>query len=144
MTKILVLHGVNLNYLGKREPLVYGSVTLENLNLTLQKQAKGNNVSLTCLQSNSESEFINALYTAADEAVDYLIINPGAWTHTSIALRDALLAIEIKFVEVHISNIYARELFRQHSYLSDIAMGVVIGFGINSYSLALKAILESN
>ena len=108
----------------------------------LKEQAKLANVQLSCLQTNSEAEFINAIHHAADECLDYLIVNAAAFTHTSIAIRDALIASNIPFVEVHLSNIYARESFRHHSYLSDIAHGVISGFGIKSYRLALQAILD--
>lgn len=141
MKKILVLNGPNLNRLGLREPEVYGSTTLAELNELLQLHAKKSHWQLTTFQSNSESELIDAIHQAAG-TIDYFIINPAALTHTSIALRDALLSVSIPFLEVHISNIYAREPFRHHSYLSDIARGVICGFGIKGYSLALQAILD--
>jgi 3-dehydroquinate dehydratase II len=142
MKKILVLHGPNLNYLGIREPAVYGSTTLEELNTSLSEQAAVAGLELKCQQSNAEAELIDAIYQAAEDKVAYLIFNPAAFTHTSIALRDALVAVGLPFIEVHISNIHARETFRQHSFFSDIAQGVISGFGVKGYTLALKAILE--
>jgi 3-dehydroquinate dehydratase II len=142
MKKILVLHGPNLNYLGIREPSVYGSTTLEELNASLSEQAAVAGLKLKCKQSNAEAELIDAIYQAAEDKVAYLIFNPAAFTHTSIALRDALVAVRLPFIEVHISNIYARETFRQNSYFSDIAQGVITGFGVKGYILALKAITE--
>lgn len=142
MNKILVLHGPNLNRLGIREPAVYGSTTLAELNTALTRQAKTAGLELHCKQSNSEAELIDMIHRAADDKVAYIIINPAAFTHTSIALRDALTAATIPFIEVHISNIYARESFRQHSYFSDIAQGVICGLGVKGYSLALQAIIE--
>lgn len=142
MKKILVLHGPNLNCLGKREPSVYGLTTLAELNEALCKQAQDAGHKVTCIQTNSEGEFIDFIHQAEDDNTHYLIINPAAFTHTSIAIRDALTAISLPFIEVHISNIYAREPFRHHSYLSDIAQGVISGLGVKGYSLALQVILE--
>ena len=142
MKKILVLHGPNLNLLGLREPSVYGNTSLAALNERLQKQATESGFSLTAKQSNSEAELINAIHQTAVDHIDYLIINPAAYTHTSIAMRDALLAVQLPFIEVHISNIHARESFRQPSYFSDIAEGVISGLGANGYLLALQAIIE--
>lgn len=142
MNKILVLHGPNLNRLGIREPSVYGSTSLAELNTDLIKQAKAAKLELECKQSNSEGELIELIHQAADNKVAYLIINPAAFTHTSIAIRDALAAATIPFIEVHISNIYAREPFRHHSYFSDIARGVICGLGVKGYSLALEAIID--
>ncbi|KTC78128.1 3-dehydroquinate dehydratase [Legionella brunensis] len=142
MKKILVLHGPNLNRLGLREPEVYGSTTLKELDVLLSQEAKALGVSLTSKQSNSEAELIDLIHQAADDKVDYLIINPAAFTHTSIAIRDALLAGKLPFIEVHISNVYAREPFRHHSYFSDIATGVISGLGVKGYSLALQAIVN--
>ena len=118
-----------LNRLGLREPSVYGSTTLEELSAALSQQAKAAGFSLDSKQRNSEAELIDLIHQAGDEKVSYLIINPAAYTHTSIAIRDALLSVSIPFIEVHISNIYAREVFRQHSYISDIARGVISGLG---------------
>ncbi|HHF7348622.1 TPA: type II 3-dehydroquinate dehydratase [Legionella feeleii] len=142
MKKILVLHGPNLNRLGVREPSIYGTTTLAKLDALLNKQAAEAGIQLTSKQSNSEAELIDIIHQAADNKVDYLIINPAAFTHTSIAIRDALIGAAIPFVEVHISNIYARETFRHHSYFSDIAIGVISGLGVGGYCLALQAIIE--
>lgn len=142
MKKILVLHGPNLNLLGFREPLSYGVTSLLMLNEQLQNAASLAGIALTAIQSNSEAILIDAIHQALVDKIDYLIINPAAYTHTSIALRDALLAVQIPFVEIHISNIYAREAYRQHSYFSDIAIGVISGLGINGYLLALQAIID--
>ncbi|RUQ95027.1 MULTISPECIES: type II 3-dehydroquinate dehydratase [Legionella] len=142
MKKILVLHGPNLNLLGSREPALYGTASLQELNARLQKEADSAGYVLRALQSNSEAELIDAIQRAKIENVQYLIINPAAYTHTSIAMRDALLAVAIPFIEVHISNVYAREAFRRHSYFSDIATGVIIGLGTNGYLLALQAIIN--
>ncbi len=142
MKKILVLHGPNLNLLGLREPSVYGSTSLATLNEQLQMHASVAGFTLTAQQSNSEAELINVIHQAFADKIDFIIINPAAYTHTSIAMRDALLAVQLPFIEVHISNIHARESFRQHSYLSDIAVGVISGLGTNGYLLALQAIIE--
>lgn len=143
MKKILVIHGPNLNRLGLREPSLYGSISLESLNTSLMQTAHKAGVVLHCFQSNSESALIDAIHAACDEGIEAIIINPAAFTHTSIALRDALLATALPFIEVHLSNVHAREPFRQHSYLSDIAQGVITGFGPKSYHLALHALLPS-
>ncbi|MGQ3892202.1 type II 3-dehydroquinate dehydratase [Legionella sp. CNM-4043-24] len=142
MKKILVLHGPNLNLLGTREPTIYGSATLAELNAALLNQARAAGCELSTLQSNSESVLIDAIQQAMTANTDYIIINPAAFTHTSIAIRDALAASHIPFVEVHISNIYARETFRHHSYMSELAEGVISGFGVKGYQLALQAILD--
>lgn len=142
MKKILVLHGPNLNLLGTREPTVYGSQTLSEINADLEKLASQNNIALTHFQSNSEAELIHAIHDAKQNKVHFVIINPAAFTHTSIALRDAFAAVQIPFIEVHISNIHSREAFRQHSYLSDIAQGVICGLGGNGYTLALQAVID--
>lgn len=142
MKKILVLNGPNLNRLGFREPAVYGLTTLAELDASLLEQATAAGYALSCFQSNSECELIEAIHQAADNQTDFLIINPAAFTHTSIAIRDALTAVAIPFYEVHISNIFGREPFRHHSYLSDIAQGVITGFGVYGYSLCLQAILN--
>lgn len=142
MKKILVLHGPNLNLLGTREPSIYGSTSLNQINTDLAKEAEKANFSLNCFQSNSEGNLIEAIHQAKIDAVDYIIFNPAAYTHTSIALRDAIAAVAIPFIEVHISNIYTRETFRHHSYFSDIAVGTISGLGAQGYLLALKAIIE--
>jgi len=142
MKKILVLHGPNLNLLGSREPSTYGSTSLAELNIELEKKASAAKLLLKAQQSNSESELIDFIHQAFQEKIDYIIFNPAAFTHTSIALRDALLAVNIPFIEVHISNIYSRETYRQNSFFSDIAEGIICGLGINGYLLALQAIIE--
>lgn len=142
MKKILVLHGPNLNLLGAREPSIYGSASLNQINTNLVKEANHAGMQLTCYQSNSESDLIQAIHQAGTDKVNYIIFNPAAFTHTSIALRDALSAVAIPFIEVHISNIYSRETFRHHSYFSDLAKGIISGLGVQGYLLALQAIIE--
>ena len=142
MTKYLLLNGPNLNLLGTREPEIYGSETLQDIETNLLAIAKELNFDLICHQSNAEHELVDLIHSARDEEVKCIIINPGALTHSSIALRDALSGVGIPFIEVHISNIYAREDFRQVSYLSDIAQGVISGLGIEGYELALKTALK--
>lgn len=142
MATILVLHGPNLNMLGVREPDVYGHETLQDINDRLHKQAAGQGHQLLYLQSNAEHVLIDRLHQARAEGIDYLIINPAAFTHTSIALRDAVLASDIPFIEVHLSNVHAREAFRHHSCFSDIADGVICGLGSQGYDLALQAALS--
>ena len=140
MKKILVLHGPNLNLLGLREPLLYGCTSLVELDEQLKQQAMAAGMQLLTFQSNSEADLINAIHQATKDNINYFIINPAAYTHTSIAIRDALKAVSIPFIEVHISNIYARESFRQHSYFSDIALGVISGLGTDGYRLGLQYI----
>lgn len=142
MATILVLHGPNLNLLGTREPEIYGATTLEDVNLTLQKMCVDRHHHLQVLQSNAEYELIERIHDAAKEGVNFIIINPAAFTHTSVALRDALAGVAIPFIEVHISNIHAREPFRHHSYLADIACGVICGLGVQGYELALAAAFQ--
>lgn len=142
MAKILVLHGPNLNRLGHREPKHYGTFTLAEIDAEMREFAERSAHQLETFQSHAEHELIDRVHRAADEGVHYIIINPAAFTHTSIALRDALLASEIPFVEVHLSRVAARESFRQISYFSDIALGVISGFGADSYLLALQAIIN--
>lgn len=141
MATILVLHGPNLNLLGQREPGIYGAQTLESINQQLADDCLPGGHHLLCLQSNAEYELVERIHDAGREGVDFILFNPAAFTHTSVALRDALLAVKIPFIEVHLSNVHAREAFRQHSYFSDIARGVICGFGANSYRLALQAAL---
>jgi len=141
MATILVLHGPNLNLLGSREPEVYGSTTLDDINRQLTERCIAAGHHLLALQSNAEYELINRIHDARHEGVEFILINPAAFTHTSVALRDALLAVAIPFVEVHLSNVHSREQFRSHSYFSDIAIGVICGFGAQSYDLALSAAL---
>ena len=138
MTKYMLLNGPNLNLLGTREPEIYGSETLQDIEINLLAIAKEENCDLICHQSNAEHELVDLVHSAREEEVKCIIINPGALTHSSIALRDALSGVGIPFIEIHISNIYAREDFRQVSYLSDIAQGVISGLGIEGYELALK------
>ncbi|HOX71744.1 MAG: type II 3-dehydroquinate dehydratase [Dokdonella sp.] len=142
MAKILVLHGPNLNLLGTREPEVYGRVTLADIDAGLMAAAKAAGHELATFQSNAEHALIDRIHAARDEAVAWIVINPGGYTHTSVALRDALAGVAIPFVEVHLSNVQARESFRHHSYFSDIAFGVVSGFGADSYRMALDFILR--
>ena len=149
MAEIMVLHGPNLNLLGTREPEIYGSRTLADINASLSEQVslsgnlseKGAPHKLTCHQSNAESELIDHIH-AANGRVNFIIINPGAFTHTSIALRDALLSVAIPFIEVHLSNVFSREDFRKHSYLSDIAVGCISGLGALGYNLAMQYALS--
>ena len=136
--KILVLNGPNLNMLGKREPTLYGSQSLEDIIDQLSNVAEKQSIELFHLQSNSESDLINRIHLA-HKSIDFIIINPAAYTHTSIAIRDALLSVSIPFIEVHLSNVHAREDFRKHSYLSDIAQGVICGLGASGYGFALEA-----
>lgn len=142
MASILVLNGPNLNLLGTREPEIYGADTLDDVNQTLIKQAKQSGHELSCLQSNAEFELINRIHAARTDGTQFIIINPAAFTHTSVAIRDALAGVAIPFIEVHISNVHAREEFRQHSYLSDIAVGVICGLGVQGYELALSAAIK--
>lgn len=137
--RILVLNGPNLNLLGQREPEAYGNVTLEQIHERMLVLSTELGDDLTFFQSNHEGELIDAIHDAQENKIDFIIINPAAYTHTSIALRDALLATDIAFIEVHLSNIYQRETFRHHSYFSDIATGVISGFGAHGYEMALIA-----
>jgi 3-dehydroquinate dehydratase-2 len=140
--KILVLNGPNLNLLGTREPEHYGVATLDEINGRLQEQAGREGCELSGRQSNAEAELIDAVQAAPGEGVDFIIINPAAFTHTSVGLRDALKAVGIPFIELHLSNVHAREEFRRHSYFSDIAVGVISGLGPVGYELALQAALR--
>ncbi len=139
MAAILVLHGPNLNLLGKREPEIYGTATLDEINRSLSEEGARLSLQVTCFQSNAEHELIDRIHQGRDEGTDFIVINPGAFTHTSIALRDALLGVAIPFIEVHLSNVFAREPFRRHSYLSDAAAGVISGLGVQGYLFALQA-----
>ncbi|OAM51955.1 type II 3-dehydroquinate dehydratase [Methylovorus sp. MM2] len=138
---VLVLHGPNLNLLGIREPEHYGKDTLDGINEHLYKQAEKAGIQLETFQSNAESELISKIHAQVG-AVDFVIINPAAFTHTSVALRDAFAAVKIPFIEVHLSNVYAREPFRHHSYFTDIAVGVISGLGAKGYSLALDYAID--
>lgn len=142
MARILVLNGPNLNLLGTREPGIYGACTLNDIEDMLQHQAEMQSQEIAFFQSNIEGVLVERIHQARDELTDFIIINPAAYTHTSIALRDAFLATQIPFIEVHLSNVYARETFRAKSYLSDIARGVICGLGPVGYKLALQATLE--
>ncbi len=142
MASILVLHGPNLNLLGTREPEVYGHATLDTINAELAAFARASGHDLSSLQSNAEHVLIDRVQAARADGTRFILINPGAFTHTSIALRDALAAVAIPFIEVHLSNVHAREPFRHHSYLADLAVGVITGFGADSYRLALDAALH--
>tara|TARA_B100001093_G_C26827865_1_gene1014830 strand:+ start:260 stop:697 length:438 start_codon:yes stop_codon:yes gene_type:complete len=142
MTKYMLLNGPNLNLLGTREPEIYGSETLSEIEENLGRIASKNGSNLVCYQSNAEHELVDLIHSAREIEIKCIIINPGALTHSSIALRDALSGINIPFIEVHISNIYSREDFRQKSYLSDIAEGVISGLGIKGYELALTTAMN--
>lgn len=139
MKKVLVLHGPNLNLLGQREPEVYGADTLDDINHRLTVLAGELALSLECFQHNHEGALVDRIQAAAGDGVDFVIVNPAAYTHTSVALRDALTGTAMPFIEVHLSNVHAREAFRRHSYLSDKAVGVITGLGAQGYELALRA-----
>jgi 3-dehydroquinate dehydratase-2 len=136
---ILLLHGPNLNLLGTREPSHYGQQTLADINQLASQTATGKGFQLTSFQSNAEHDLIERVHAAATDGTEFIVINPAGFTHTSVALRDALAGVAIPFIEVHLSNVHARESFRRHSYFSDIALGVIAGFGAMSYELALEA-----
>ncbi len=136
-----MLHGPNLNLLGSREPEIYGRTTLADIHAGMEVRARAAGVLLETYQSNHEGELVDRVQSARDEGVDFLIINPGAYSHTSIAIPDALKAVGIPFIEVHISNIHAREAFRHHSHFSAVAVGVICGLGVQGYELALEAAL---
>ena len=142
LAKILVLHGPNLNLLGGREPALYGHATLAEIDADIAGIARSSGHDLSSFQSNSEGALIDRVHAAAKDGVAFIVINPGALTHTSIALRDALAAVKIPFIEVHLSNVHAREPFRHHSYLADLAVGVITGFGADSYRLGVTAALR--
>jgi len=142
MALFLVLNGPNLNMLGTREPGIYGAVTLTDIIQSLEQQAAAAGHQIDHLQSNAEHELIDRIHRAQDDGVSMIIINPAAFTHTSVAMRDALLAVKLPFIEVHLSNVYAREPFRHHSYFSDIAVGTITGLGPTGYTLALTAAIE--
>jgi 3-dehydroquinate dehydratase-2 len=142
MAKILLLNGSNLNLLGQREPGHYGTLSLANIEKKLRQIAIQNNHQLDCFQSNAEHKLVDRIHAAQIEEVNFILFNPAAFTHTSIALRDALLATELPFIEVHLSNVYKREAFRHHSYFSDIAEGCIIGLGPKGYELALDAAID--
>ena len=139
---VLVINGPNLNLLGSREPDRYGSDTMDAIELRLERQAQKVGAKVTCFQSNSESHIVERIQHAGAQGVDFILINPAAYTHTSIAIRDALAAVRIPFVEIHLSNVHAREPFRQRSFLSDLAVGVISGLGAKGYELAMGYALE--
>lgn len=142
MPDLLVINGPNLNLLGSREPEHYGSESLDDINSRLKSLAGEQGFALECVQSNSEVELIECIHKAGQEGVKFILINPAAFTHTSVALRDALSGVGIPFIEIHLSNVHAREAFREHSYFSDIAVGVISGLGAHGYELALQAALQ--
>ena len=142
MNVILVLHGPNLNLLGTREPSVYGSTTLNEINVNLTKLASNNGAQLLCFQSNSEAALIDRIHQARSDGTQFIVINPAAFTHTSVALRDALAAIAIPFIEIHLSNVHAREDFRRKSFFSDLAVGVISGLGAAGYEYAVQYALN--
>lgn len=144
LTNVLILHGPNLNLLGVREPEVYGNITLGDINRNLQKLAENDGVKIDFFQSNAEFALIDRVQLTMTDGTDFIIINPAAYTHTSVALRDALAAVKVPFIEVHISNVYSRESFRRHSYFSDLAIGVISGLGVKGYELALQYALHQN
>lgn len=139
---ILVLHGPNLNLLGLREPGHYGSATLDSINHALSSKAQSAGIALDSFQSNSEAELVTKIQSLATNKADFVIINPAAFTHTSVAMRDALSAVKVPFIEVHLSNVFAREAFRHHSYFTDIAVGIISGLGAQGYSLALDYAIQ--
>ncbi len=140
MPKVLVINGPNLNLLGTREPAIYGATTLADVEAGLRAQGEALGVEVLCFQSNHEGAIVDRIHAARGEGVGWILINPGAYTHTSVAIRDALAGVAIPFVEVHISNVHRRESFRHHSYLSDVAEAVMAGFGTQGYGLALQFI----
>lgn len=142
MANILLVNGPNLNLLGAREPEKYGNTTLPDIETNLQALAKQRNHLLLSFQSNAEHKIIDRIHAARNENIEFILINPGAFTHTSIAIRDALLGIDIPFIEIHLSNVHKRESFRHKSFFSDIAEGVIIGFGAKGYELALDAAIS--
>tara|TARA_R110002073_G_scaffold245409_1_gene408072 strand:+ start:245 stop:709 length:465 start_codon:yes stop_codon:yes gene_type:complete len=141
---ILVVHGPNLNLLGVREPEIYGGVTLQDINRNLNKLAKDAGANLNVFQSNAEAELIERVQQALSDGTDFIIINPAGYTHTSVALRDALAAVRLPFIEIHLSNIFSRESFRKKSYFSDLAAGIISGLGAKGYELALQYALNSS
>ena len=142
MARLLLLNGPNLNLLGSREPEVYGGATLASIEQRCSELARSAGHELASFQSNAEHELINRIHQAGRDKLDFLIMNPGGFTHTSVALRDALLAVRIPFIEVHLSNTHAREPFRRHSYFTDIAVGCVLGLGALGYEMAVRAAIE--
>jgi 3-dehydroquinate dehydratase-2 len=142
MARLLLLNGPNLGHLGRREPGIYGTTSLKDIEAQLRARAVAAGHELDALQSDAEAELIQRIHAARDEGVAVILFNPAAFTHTSIALRDALLTAQVPFIELHLSNVAARESFRHHSYFADIALGTIAGFGVTSYELALEAALR--
>ena len=142
MARLLLLNGPNLNLLGQREPDHYGATTLGDIEDNCRQLAIEAGHTLDCFQNNSEGTLIDRIHQASTDGVDFILFNPGGYTHTSVALRDALAAVKIAFIEIHLSNVHAREPFRQHSYFSALATGVISGFGAQGYALALQAVIE--
>ena len=142
MAKILILNGPNLNLLGTREPEIYGSDTLADITQSIEKSVDSDKTPISQFQSNSESDLVDKIHQASQDNIDFILINPAAFTHTSIAIRDALLGTKIPFIEIHLSNVHKREEFRQHSYFSDIAVGTIVGLGAQGYELSLQAALR--
>ena len=142
MATLLILNGPNLNLLGKREPELYGTTTLDDIERMLESDSSVAGHKLQFFQTNAEHELIDRIHKAQEQGVHFIIINPGAFTHTSLALRDAMLGVKIPFIEVHLSNVFARETYRQHSFLSDIAVGVISGLGAQGYQFALHAAIQ--
>lgn len=142
MTAVLVVHGPNLNLLGEREPAIYGSEALASIDAGLAELASGHGIALESFQSNAEHELVDRIQAARSDGTDWILINPAAFTHTSVALRDALAAVDLPFIELHLSNPHRREPFRHRSYFSDLASGVISGFGADSYRLALQAVIN--
>lgn len=142
MRKLLLINGPNLNLLGRREPEIYGTLTLDDIVANATEAARKNGAELTHFQSNSESEIVGRIQQTLDDGTNFLLINPGAFTHTSVAMRDALLGVSMPFIEIHLSNVFAREEFRRRSYLSDIAIAVISGAGAKGYELAVLAALD--
>jgi len=142
LMNILLINGPNLNMLGTREPEIYGSLSLSDIESQMQVIAKKQSVTLSSFQSNAEHEIIDRIQAVTKDQVDFILINPAAFTHTSVAIRDALASVQIPFIEIHLSNPHAREAFRKHSYFSDIAVGVIAGFGVDSYLMALDSAIK--
>jgi 3-dehydroquinate dehydratase II len=141
--RVLVLHGPNLNLLGTREPSIYGAATLDDINARLAARAASAGAELRCFQSNWEGALVDRIQEAGRDATHFVIVNPGAYTHTSVAMRDALAAVKLPFIEVHLSNVFSREPFRHHSYFTDIAVGMICGLGVRGYELALEYALQA-
>jgi len=141
--KVLLINGPNLNLLGTREPEIYGSLSLNEIESKLVQAAQSQSVELNCFQSNAEHEIVDIVQKSIKDSIDFILINPAAFTHTSVAIRDALAAVQIPFIEIHLSNPHAREPFRKHSYFSDLAMGVIAGFGVDSYLMALESAIKN-